>query len=533
MTTGTVKSGADSGESAADRDIVLTVEKVTKVYPGTMALRGVDFDVRRGAVNVLVGENGAGKSTLMKIIAGVERPTEGRIIVDGKPVSLTSTADAVRHGIGIVFQEMNLFPNLSVAENIFVSREITRPILGVRHQEQERLAAELMTQLEHDIDPKTLVADLPIGQQQIVEIAKALAQDARILIMDEPTSALSAAEVDILFRVIAELKSRGVAIIYISHRLEELIRIGDYITVLRDGRITGNERMDKIDISWIVRQMIGSDAKDFADGTHAGGGAERLRVENLSLPRPGGGYLVDHVSLSVRAGEILGIYGLMGAGRSELLECVMGRHPHVSGSVYIDGKKSTARDVAGRIHQGLAIIPEDRQRDGLVPILPIGTNMTLASLRQFCLGPHIRIAKELAAVRDFIARLSIKAPDPARQASSLSGGNQQKVVIAKALMTEPKVLLMDEPSRGIDIGAKSDVFRTMRRLAAEGIGIVFVTSDLEEVMALSDRIAVMSKGKLITVVDKAEATEEAVVAAAAVGHRKARSETNAELETTA
>ncbi|MEP5516200.1 MAG: ATP-binding cassette domain-containing protein, partial [Bauldia litoralis] len=286
MTTGIAKSGADIGESAADRDIVLTVEKVTKVYPGTMALRGVDFEVRRGAVNVLVGENGAGKSTLMKIIAGVERPTEGRIIVDGKPVSLTSTADAVRHGIGIVFQEMNLFPNLSVAENIFVSREITRPILGVRHQEQERLAAELMKQLEHDIDPKALVADLPIGQQQIVEIAKALAQDARILIMDEPTSALSAAEVDILFRVIADLKSRGVAIIYISHRLEELIRIGDYITVLRDGRITGNERMDKIDISWIVRQMIGSDAKDFADGTHAGGGAEGLRVENLSLPRP-------------------------------------------------------------------------------------------------------------------------------------------------------------------------------------------------------------------------------------------------------
>ncbi|HET6156720.1 MAG TPA: sugar ABC transporter ATP-binding protein [Dongiaceae bacterium] len=502
----------------AASSVALAVEGVIKVYPGTVALKGVDFEVHRGAVNVLVGENGAGKSTLMKIIAGVEQPTEGRILMDGKDVTFASTEDAVKQGIGIVFQEMNLFANLSVAENVFVSREIIRGIAGINHKEQERRTAALLRQLEHDIDPKTLVADLPIGQQQIVEIAKALAQQAQILIMDEPTSALSAAEVEILFRVIADLKSRGVAIVYISHRLEELIRIGDYITVLRDGRITGHERMSAIDVPWIVRQMIGSDAKDFAKAEGAVASREVFRAEAITLPRVGGGLLVDNVALSVRAGEILGIYGLMGAGRTELLECIIGRHPHARGEIYIGGQRVSARDVTGRIRHGLALIPEDRQRHGLVPILSIASNMTLASLGRFCRFFHIRQDSEDRAARGFIRDLSIKAPEPAREVSSLSGGNQQKVVIAKALMTAPKVLLMDEPSRGIDIGAKADVFRTMRRLAAEGLGILFVTSDLEEVMALSDRIAVMSNGKLIRTFDRAEATEEVVVAASAAGH---------------
>jgi erythritol transport system ATP-binding protein len=501
-----------------DNPVLLRVEEVSKVYPGIVALRDVNFDVVGGAVNVLVGENGAGKSTLMKVIAGVVQPTSGRILMEGKEVAFASRDDAIARGIGMVFQELNLFPNMTVAENIFIGRELTRGAAGIDRREQERRAGAYLRQLEADIDPATLVGDLPIGQQQIVEIAKALAQNARILIMDEPTSALSSAETQVLFRVIGELKGQGVGIVYISHRLEELIRIGDYVTTLRDGRVTGGERIANVDIRWIIRQMIGGDAKDFPRAEDHRIGSEVFRAEEISLPSTAGGWKVDRVSLSVRAGEILGIYGLMGAGRSEFLDCVMGRHPHSGGRVFIEGKEVRERDVSGRIRRGLALIPEDRQREGLVSILSIATNMTMASLEQYCSLFHIRTDREDAAVRAGILNLSIKAPYPHLPVSSMSGGNQQKVVIAKALMTGPKVLLMDEPSRGIDIGAKADVFRTMRRLAADGLGIVFVTSDLEEVMALSDRIAVMSNGRITRLFESGEATEDAVVRASSVGH---------------
>ncbi len=498
--------------------VALEVQGVSKVYPGTVALKNADFRVYEGAVNVLVGENGAGKSTLMKIIAGVEQPSEGKVLVKGREVHLASTDDAAKNGIGIVFQELNLFGNLSVAENIFVAREITRAG-HIDHAAQERRAAEILKRLEHDIDPRTPVEDLRVGEQQIVEIAKALAQDARVLIMDEPTSALSAAEVEILFRVIADLKAQGVAIVYISHRLEELIRIGDHITVLRDGRITGHRTMENVDVPWIVRQMIGSDAKDFAKTVgHEVVGREVFRAEDICLPRASGGYAVDHVSLKLDAGEIIGIYGLMGAGRTEFFDCVMGRHPNSTGTIFIENKPITRHDVATRIRHGLALIPEDRQREGLVPILSIATNLTMASLRKFTTGFHIRRKAEEGAIQRFVKDLAIKVADPSYEVSSLSGGNQQKVVIGKALMTDPKVLLMDEPSRGIDVGAKADVFKTMRKLAADGLGILFATSDLEEVMALSDKIAVMSNGKLIRVFDRNEATEEAVIAASAQGH---------------
>ncbi|TJV12997.1 MAG: sugar ABC transporter ATP-binding protein, partial [Mesorhizobium sp.] len=299
-----------------------------------------------------------------------------------------------------------------------------------------------------------------------------------------------AAEVEILFKVIADLKSRGVAIVYISHRLEELIRIGDYITVLRDGRITGQERMKNVDTQWIVRQMIGSDAKDFAKADGHVPGEEIFRAEDICLPRVTGGLAVDHVSLSLRAGEILGIYGLMGAGRSELFDCIMGRHGHATGAIFIAGKKVRERDTTRRIRRGLALIPEDRQREGLVSILSVASNLTLASLSRFVRLFHISGAKENQAVTQMVRELAIKVADPAQEVSSLSGGNQQKVVIGKALLTGPKVLLMDEPSRGIDVGAKADVFRTMRKLSRDGLGILFATSDLDEVMALSDRIAV-------------------------------------------
>lgn len=501
-----------------EHQIGLTVRGATKVYPGTLALNEVDFDVRLGAVNVLVGENGAGKSTLMKVIAGVEQLTSGEIAVDGKRVQFADTRAAAAHGIGIVFQELNLFPNMTVADNIFIAREKTRGGVDIDSRNQQAEAASLMKRLEHDISPDALVGELSIGEQQIVEIAKALAQDARILIMDEPTSALSAAEVEILFRVIKDLKKSGVGIIYISHRLEELIRIGDYITVLRDGCITGSRSMAGVEVSWIVRNMIGAASKDFSKSLTHQLGAEVFRAEDICLPSKNGGFVVDRVSVSLKAGEIVGIYGLMGAGRSEFFECIMAQHPMCTGKFYVDGKPLDETSVAGRIERGIALIPEDRKGAGLVQILPIRENMSLSSLMKFTKRGYLSIKKERKAVADMVRDLFIKVASVENPVSSLSGGNQQKVVIGKALMTNPKLLLMDEPSRGIDIGAKGEVFQEMRKLAADGLGILFVTSDLEEVMSLSDRILVMSKGRVIKEFSQKEATEEQIIAASAVGH---------------
>ncbi|MER0237417.1 sugar ABC transporter ATP-binding protein [Fulvimarina sp. MAC8] len=498
--------------------IGLTIRGGTKIYPGTVALDNVDFDLRMGAVNVLVGENGAGKSTMMKVIAGVERLTKGTIAMDGREVEFRSTDDAAKHGIGIVFQELNLFPNLSVSDNIFMAREKTRAGIDIDAKAQREATRALMRRLEHDIDPDALVGELKVGQQQIVEIAKSLAQDANILILDEPTSALSSSEVEILFRVIDDLRESGVGIVYISHRLEELIRIGDYITVLRDGVITGAQSMDGVDIAWIVRNMIGDASKDYAKNDEHAFGPEIFRAENITMPRASGGYAVRDVSFSLRAGEILGIYGLMGAGRSELLECIIGGATHYTGTIHVEGKLLKTRSVSGRIDRGIALIPEDRKADGLVQILSIRENMTLSSLGAFTRGIHMSLKSEARNVADYIRRMTVKVASPEHEVSSLSGGNQQKVVISKALMTNPKILLMDEPSRGIDIGAKAEVFRVMRKLAAEGLGIVFVTSDLDEVMALSDRIIVMSNGRVVSEFDREDATETALIQASALGH---------------
>ena len=505
---------------AETHPVVLRLKGVSKVYPGTTALNDVDFALRAGAVNVLVGENGAGKSTMMKIIAGVEQPSAGEVLLDDRPVQMRHTDDARALGIGIVFQELNLFPNLSITENLFMGRELLKAGHAIDTGAQEQRARTLLRQLAHDIDPATLVGELRIGQQQIVEIAKALVQDARILILDEPTSALSQPEVEILFRVIAELKARGVAIVYISHRLEELVRVGDYITVLRDGCITGSARMADIDVPWIVRQMVGASTRDFAREQDHRFGERVLEAEHVSLPRGGApGWLVHDVSLALRRGEIVGIYGLMGAGRTELFECLFGcRRGRASGSVRVDGTEVMGRDVAGCIQAGLALIPEDRKADGLVHTLSIAENLTLSNLWRLARRGWLRPADEKRAVARQVGELSIKVADAALPVGSLSGGNQQKVVIGRALMTNPRVLLMDEPSRGIDIGAKAEVFKAMRDLAKGGMGILFVTSDLEEVLALSDRIVVMSNGRITAEFAEGEATQEALVAASAVGH---------------
>ncbi|NDR57844.1 sugar ABC transporter ATP-binding protein [Aliiruegeria sabulilitoris] len=499
-------------------EIGLTIRDGVKVYPGTIALNHVDFDLHMGAVNVLVGENGAGKSTMMKIVAGVEPLTSGAMELFGKPVRFHNKNQAEAAGIGIVFQELNLFPNLTVAENIFIGREKTRMGIDIDRDYQRAETRKILKRLEHeDIDPDTPLGDLRIGQQQIIEIAKSLAQSARILILDEPTSALSAAEVDILFRVIRDLKADGVGIVYISHRLEELVRIGDYITVLRDGLVTGARSMEGIDVGWIVKNMIGGASKDFPKTEVQAFGAEIFRAEDITLPRMGGGYLVDHISMSVRAGEILGVYGLMGAGRSEFFECVMAQHPSSGGKFFVEGKEVRERSVAGRINRGIALIPENRKQDGLIEILSIRENITLSSLKDFTRIFHMSLAKEARAAAEYVRKLSIKIASLENPVSSLSGGNQQKVVVSKALMTNPKVLLMDEPSRGIDIGAKAEMFRTMRALTAQGLGIIFITSDLEEVMALSDRIIVMADGRISGEFDAGAVTSEDLVAASTPG----------------
>ncbi|MGB5750406.1 MAG: sugar ABC transporter ATP-binding protein [Desulfobacterales bacterium] len=506
------------GQGSDQPDIILKARQVSKKYPGTLALDKVDFNVYRGKVNVLVGENGAGKSTLMKIIAGAIEISSGKILLENKEITIKNVDDAAKYGIGIVYQELNLFPNLNIAENIFMAREIKGKGPVIDHKEQISRTKDLMTQLEQPIDPKELVSNLRIGQQQIVEIAKALSQDVNILIMDEPSSALSSAEVNILFKMINELKSKGVSIIYISHRLEELIQIGDYITILRDGKFEAEAEFKDIDVQWIVDKMVGEHAKKKINHKNRAQDKEVLSVENICLPRQGGGFTVDHVSINLKAGEIVGLYGLMGAGRSELFDCLMGLEPEAKGKIFLDGQDVSNQSVGQRIQKGMALIPEDRQREGLIQVMSVSDNMTLSSLWAYLKGFHIQAKKVQESVLKCITDMSIKVTSPQVSVSSLSGGNQQKVVIGKALLTSPKVLLMDEPGRGIDVGAKADVFKIMNDLSEKGLGILFVTTELKEILSISDRIIVMAKGKITGEFSRQEATEEKLVNASAIGH---------------
>ena len=505
-------------ETTVSDNVILTAENITKVFPGTVALDDVSFNVRKGKVNVLIGENGAGKSTLMKILAGVQPPTSGKILLDGSEIHPRSPLEATRLGIGMIFQELNLCDNLSVVDNIFLARETTRRNGLIARRSQKQRARELLSKLEQKIDPDELLCDLRIGQQQIVEIAKALAQDVRILIMDEPTSALSAAEVEVLFRIIRELKSRGVAIIYISHKLEELSQIGDYVTILRDGRKVAEDEVKNVDVPWMIEEMVGRNpATLFTHKEHQLGDV-LLKAENLTLPRSGGGYLLDHISFELREGEVLGFYGLMGAGRSDLVECLTGARPQATGSIWLDGKPVTATTISGRIQSGFVLVPEDRQRDSLVPTLSVMDNMLLASLKKYLRGIFINPAKEKSATDSQIKDLSIRVANSQQPITALSGGNQQKVVVAKGLLTCPKVLLLDEPTRGIDVGAKSEISEIINRLAAQKYGVIFVSSELKEILAMSDRVLVMSKGTITGEFTHQEATEEKLVAASAIGH---------------
>jgi erythritol transport system ATP-binding protein len=496
-------------------EAVLVAEKVSKRFPGTVALDGVDFTVYAGAVNVLIGENGAGKSTLMKILAGVDQPTSGRLLLNGVPVEFKSTREAAQAGIGIIFQELNLYPNLSISENIFVARELTRSGV-VQHRLQEQITAELLERLEQPLKPGMLVRDLRMGQQQIVEIAKALSQNVRILIMDEPTSALTAAETEALFRIIADLKANGVAIIYISHKLEELLRIGDYVTVLRDGKLAAAAPARNVTVPWMIERMVGRsvNAPRHRIWTKTNGHQPVLEVKNLSLPRVGGGFTLENVSLTLRRGEILAIFGLMGAGRTELFECLMGMRPEASGEVLLNGRRLQHETVRERIDLGVMLVPEDRQRLGLVQKLSVAQNITLANLNRLVTWFWLSDRRETAEITAMIRSLAIKTSSPKQSITALSGGNQQKVVIAKSLLTEPRVLMLDEPTRGIDVGAKAEIFEIMNELAEKGLAVLFVSSELPEMFTIPDRVIVLSKGKIAGEFLHDELTEEALVLAA-------------------
>ena len=482
---------------AAAGEVVLSARNVVKTYGSTQALKGVNFDIRRGKVTTLFGENGAGKSTLMKILSGVTTPTSGEITLDGQRVRFGSTVEARDHGISIIHQELSLAPNLSVRDNIFLGREL-RNSRGVDFAEEARQTRLLMTELEEDIEPTTPVEELRLGQQQIVEIARALSVDARILIMDEPTSALSAAEVEVLFKVIRDLTARGVSIVYISHHLEEALQITDHAVVLRDGSITATGDAHDIDLQWIVRNMVGD---HYDRGSPPGGyafGAVSLSVRDLCVADSAGSgnLLVDHLSLDVRAGEIVCIYGLMGAGRTELLEAVAGRVPTQGGEVLLEGKSVAGLSIAERINKGLVLVPEDRQRDGLVQTMSVGQNLSLANIGAFTRRLLTSAARERTLVDASIRNVHIKTAGGGVPIGSLSGGNQQKVVIGKMLATHPTMILLDEPSRGIDIGAKAEVFRLLGEKAAQGLAVLFSTSEVQECHGVAHRIVVMRRGRI-------------------------------------
>ncbi|MBI9101822.1 MAG: sugar ABC transporter ATP-binding protein [Spirochaetales bacterium] len=500
-------------------EIILRAEKIRKVYPGTEALKDVDFNVYKGKVNVLVGENGAGKSTLMKILSGVEQPTTGCLFLNEEKLTQLTPVAAGEKGIGIIYQELNLFPNMDVSENIFLNRELMKNPGWIDHAAQKKRAGELLLRLEQNIDPGAMVHNLKVGQQQIVEIAKALAEDVKILIMDEPTSALSKSEVDVLFKIIDELKSNGVSIIYISHRLEELIQIGDYITVLKDGAFIVERPMENVTLQWIVSSMVGGDSSKIFHSGKRKIGDSLLTVNELFLQGNTEEPALNNVSFSVKKGEVLGVYGLLGAGRSELLETIMGIHEDAHGEVILDGEILGEPDILDRIKKGIALVPEDRQREGLVQSMSVSHNLTLAGLWRIVLGKiHILKDKERSSISKMFDGMSIKAPGPEVSITSLSGGNQQKVVFGKSLLTKPKVLLLDEPTRGIDVGAKGEIFNIMNDLAEKGLAIILVTSELKEIMAICDRVLVLSKGVVAGEFNKDEMTEDNLVNASALGH---------------
>ncbi|MBX3604865.1 MAG: sugar ABC transporter ATP-binding protein [Piscinibacter sp.] len=487
----------------------LRLSEVSKTYPGVAALSRVSLQVRPGEVIGLVGENGAGKSTLMKILGGVVAPSSGSIHVDETAFDALTVADALAAGIAFVHQELNLFENLDAAANAFIGRE---PLVGgvlklVDRRKLHALARPCFERLGVDFEPDALVSDLSLAQRQLLEIAKALSLNSRLVIMDEPTSSLTLAETERLLRVIADLKARGVSVIFITHRLNELTECADRVVVLRDGRVVGELSKHEISHAAMIRLMIGRDLKALYLPPAAPPGAAALEiVEARTRLHP-----AQAVTLTLRRGEILGLAGLIGAGRTELVRALFGIDRLVAGSVRLDGEGvefATPRDAIAR---GVFLVPEDRKRCGLLLDESICANIVLPSLRQCSGGGLVRRARALEIARRLQQRLGIRAPSLTVEAGTLSGGNQQKVVLAKWLAMNPRVLICDEPTRGIDVGAKSEIYRMLRDLADAGVAILMISSDMEEVIGVSDRIAVMHAGGISGVLERAEFSEQSVL----------------------
>ncbi len=496
---------------------LLELRGMSKAFGGVEVLHGVDFDLLAGEVHALVGENGAGKSTLMKILCGVHSEYQGTIQLNGRHAQFRSPRDAEAAGVAIIHQELSLVPDMTVAENIFLGREPLTRLGTVDHGLMRREAGQVLgDRLGLRVDVTRRMGEMPIAVQQLAEIAKALSRRARVLVMDEPTSALADAEAERLFAVIAQLKADGVGIVYISHKMEEIYRLADRITVLRDGEHIGTAPAKDLPTEQMITWMVGRKIDQFFPKVVASAGDEVLRVEHMSL-RQGrtGKRLVDDASFSVRRGEIVGLGGLMGCGHSELLGAIFGRYgSQPQGRIWLDGQELRPGSPKDAIRAGMALLTNDRKVTGLVMPMSIQQNMTLAALKRAAPGEWLQASIERELAVPFVKQLSIRLRTMGDSVGTLSGGNQQKVVLAKWLMTQPKVLLLDEPTRGIDVGAKHDLYEQMNQLAAAGIGIVLITSELPELLAMSDRILVMSRGRITAELTRDQATQERVMAAA-------------------
>jgi erythritol transport system ATP-binding protein len=501
--------------SLSNRDVVLEARAIVKRYPGIVALDGVTFRAYRNQVNVLIGENGAGKSTLMRILAGVEAAHEGELQLDGKTIRMQSPRDATALGISIVHQELATFANLNISENIFAGRELRQCRVFVDGPRQAVRSEEALRRLRMPMNVATESARLPLGCRQIVEIARTLDQGSRILILDEPTSALSTTETESLFDVIADLKRSGVTIIYISHRLHELLHLGDQFTVLRSGRVVGEASRAEVTRRWIVVRMSGrADDDTINQERESAARPTALSVKNLSLRGAAGAEdsqaALHALSFSVREGEILGIYGLLGAGRTELLEALAGFRRMDEGEINVRGKSVRVQNVRSALSAGIALLPEDRQRDGLFQDLSIRENVIISGKR----GMFLSRAGEIARVQKLASELRIAANDLELPVTTMSGGNQQKVLLARCLICSPKVLLLDEPTRGVDVGAKAEIYAILRRLAGKGMSIIFTSSEIEETRLLANRVLVLCQGRIAAELMRDEATDERLFAAA-------------------